>query len=87
MNKEYSTKDGINYERITKVQARKLYDLKQPVYVCPVKANIGSPWIQLFELCEFGMKMKDTFQRALDRYERFNCNAELGWTCKYFKKS
>jgi hypothetical protein len=87
MNKEFPTKNGVEYERITKTQARKMYDLGQKVYICPSKARVNSPWIVLFELCEFGWAMGDTFQRALDRYEIFNCNSELGWTCKYFKKA
>ena len=65
----------LNYTRINKSEARKLYNLGRPIAVLPCKANPNSPW---FSTVSKESTDKD-FDTLVNEFIYYNCNtSELG---------
>lgn len=67
----------LNYTRINKSEARKLYNLGRPIAVLPCKANPNSPW---FSNSTVSKESTDkNFDTLVNEFAYYNCNtAELG---------
>ena len=66
----------LNYTRINKSKARKLYNLGRPIVVLPCKANPNSPW---FSNSTVSKESDRDFDTLVNEFIYYNCNtAELG---------
>ena len=67
----------LNYTRINKREARKLYNLGRPITILPCKANPNSPWFSNSTVSKESTD-KD-FDALVNEFTYYNCNtAELG---------
>lgn len=80
MNK-YETE---NFIRINKKVARKLYNLGVDIGMCPCKANPESPWGLIVMINK--NRYDYTFDKAVNEFEWYNCNSELGQYPAYYIK-
>ena len=62
------------YQRITKREARKLYDNNTPVFITPCKCSPDSMWLTGFEM----VKEDQSFDEFINNFTYYNCNHELG---------
>ena len=78
---------GTHYRRITKSNAKKLYADGHTLIIAPVYANMNSPW-HLWAIMQYNGKDGDTpgqsFERVVNSFTYYNCNAELGRYPKYY---
>ena len=67
----------LNYTRINKREARKLYNLGRLITILPCKANPNSPW---FSNSAVSKESADkNFDALVNEFTYYNCNtAELG---------
>ena len=67
----------LNYNRINKSEARKLYNLGRTITVLPCKANPNSPW---FSNSAVSKESADkNFDALVNEFTFYNCNtSELG---------
>ena len=66
----------LNYTRINKPEARKLYNLGRPIVVLPCKANPNSPW---FSNSAVSKESGRDFDTLVNEFIYYNCNtSELG---------
>ena len=66
----------LNYTRINKSKARKLYNLGRPIVVLPCKANPNSPW---FSNSTVSKESGRDFDTLVNEFIYYNCNtSELG---------
>ena len=79
-----------NYKRVNKPTARKIYNLGYDITLLPCKvterALDGShAWIDPVTInatrCVYDY---NRFDRVVNEYEHYNCNAELGYYAHYF---
>lgn len=76
-NKQMLNNITLNYTRINKSEARKLYNLGRPIVVLPCKANPNSPWFSNSTVTKESTD-KD-FDTLVNEFTYYNCNtAELG---------
>jgi len=71
------------YKRISKGEARRLYNEGIAVYILPCKVypDDNHPWIKPFKM-DFR-----TFDEFVNEYEYYNCNiAEIGYYAAYYIK-
>lgn len=71
----------MNYEKITKTQARKMYAEGKRVFCLPSKICINSIWWLPAEI-----KTEQTFDWFCNTYEYYNCNAETGKRIAFYKE-
>ena len=71
----------MNYEKITKTQARKMHAEGKAVYVTASKVSPYSIWMPPFEI------PKETdFEKFCGEYWFYNCNAETGKRIAFYKE-
>ena len=71
----------MNYEKITKTQARKMHAEGKTVYATASKVSPYSIWMPPFEI------PKETdFEEFCGEYYFYNCNAETGKRITFYKK-
>ena len=88
MNKELFFKSqGTTYKRITKPHARKLFNQGKLLCIAPVNANM------YYNLCNLYIFINKydydnneilDFDKAINVFEYYNCNSELGHYTKFF---
>ena len=67
----------LNYTRIKKPEARKLYNLGRPITTLPCNANLNSPWFSNSTVSKESTN-KD-FDTLVNEFIFYNCNtSELG---------
>lgn len=71
----------MNYEKITKTQARQRHAEGRTVYVTASKVNPYSKWIPPYEI----PKEMD-FEKFCNEYYFYNCNSETGKRIIFYKK-
>lgn len=77
---EYRWRNGRAYKKVSKTQARKLFERGEWVFLMPSKIPFDSKWITpaaihyLHEL---------SFDGAVDAFTYYNCNSETG-RCSYY---
>ena len=81
----------MNYKRVTKPNARKMYRMGCNILLLPCKVNDsvvdGShPWVKPVTINSSGCKYDaiNKFDRSVNEYEYYNCNTELGYYAHYF---
>ena len=81
----------MKYKRVTKPNARKMYRMGCDILLLPCKVNDsvvdGShPWVKPVIINSNGCKYDaiNKFDRSVNEYEYYNCNAELGYYAHYF---
>ena len=77
MDKQMLKNTTLDYTRINKSEARKLYNLGRPIVVLPCKANPNSPWFSNSTVSKESTD-KD-FDALVNEFTYYNCNIpELG---------
>lgn len=71
----------MNYEKITKTQARKMHAEGKAVFCLPSKVCTNSIWWQPAEI-----KTEQTFDWFCNTYEYYNCNTETGKRITFYKE-
>ena len=71
----------MNYEKITKTQARKMHAEGKAVYATASKVNPYSKWISPYEI----PKEMD-FEKFCNEYCFYNCNSETGKKITFYKE-
>lgn len=71
----------MNYEKITKTQARQRHAECKAVYVTASKVNPYSKWISPYEI----PKEMD-FEKFCNEYYFYNCNSETGKGITFYKE-
>ena len=76
MDKQTLKNSTLNYTRINKPEARKLYNLGRPIAMLPCKAKPNSPWLSNSTVYK---KSGREFDAIVDEFAYYNCNtSELG---------
>lgn len=79
-----------NYKRVNKPTARKMYNMGCSILLLPCKVNDSavdgsSIWIEPVKISLLDSDSNiNHFDRAVNNYEYYNCNAELGYYAHYF---
>ena len=81
----------MNYKKINKPTARKMYNCGFPIYLIPCKCRFVDPdsddkfWITPVKIsildCE---EEQNKFDRTVNAFEYYNCNVELGYYSAYY---
>lgn len=67
---------ALNYNRINKSEARKLYNLGKPIMILPCNANPNSPW---FSNSMISKESGRDFDALVNEFTYYNCNtSKLG---------
>ena len=77
------------YKRIRKNEARRLYDDGATIYLLPCKVypDDDHPWIKPNELKKRDeYTIGNLFDKHIDAFEYYNCNAELGYYTAFYIK-
>lgn len=74
----------MNFEKITRPTARKLFEAGEKIYLLPCKVRLGNPWINPMR----ASKNEDTnsFDNIVSLYEYWNCGFELGKRVAFYKE-
>ena len=78
------------YRKVTKPNARKMYNSGCTILLLPCKVsdsavNGSHPWVKPFEISFLDTsESSNQFDRSVNLYEYYNCNAELGYYAHYF---
>lgn len=73
-----------NYLRITKNQARKLYDAGESVYLCPCNLCPGYPWYP--EIVVRKSEEISCFDIVLNHYSYYLLGSDAGKRINFYKK-
>ncbi len=90
MRKEiFCLPDDIEYIRISKIKAKKLYNQGKTICIAPVNANMYYVLCNLYTyINKNDLKSKygytPHFDTLINEYTFYNCNNELGTYLKYF---
>ena len=80
----------MSYKRINKPTARKMYNHGCDILLLPCKVNDSlvegtHPWLKPVTININSCEHNDNkFDRTVNEYEYYNCNAELGYYSHYF---
>lgn len=80
----------VQYKKINKPLARRMYNMGYSVYLLPCKVNevvltIKDAMIQPVIISFFESKFEENkFDRTVNEFEYYNCNAELGYYAHYY---
>lgn len=73
--------DGMQYKRVTKPVARKIFNSGKNVLLCPCNLRPGSPWNHGATVnCESG----NSFNQITNSFEYYNCNAIAGYYAAFY---
>lgn len=76
-----------NYKRVTKPIARKMFREGCSIMLLPCNSYIdfNNPWVKPVTINIKDCKHEaNKFDRTVNEYEYYNCNAELGYYAHYF---
>lgn len=76
MNKRTFNINNHIYKRITKTEARRLFNNDNAILIAPVNYNINSPW-HVEDILDKHYDAQD-FDITVNAYTFYNCNNELG---------
>ena len=71
----------MNYEKITKTAARKIYTEGKRVYVLPCNMRTNSVWMSPMEI-----PTDRDFDKFCNEYQYYNCNSETGKRIAFYKE-
>lgn len=66
-------------KRISKQSAAKLHANGGRVYLLPCRTRLDTPWMR-----PYLVNPDEDFEKTVNSYTYYNCNAELGKYCSYF---
>ena len=69
-------------KKIRKNTARKLYNMGKSIIILPCKCRPGSMWLHGFEIKKTAPQ--NDFDRLINEFEYYNCNAETGRYTAYY---
>ena len=72
----------MEYIKITKPIARKMFRQGFSIFLLPCKVRKDNGFINFLEINSF--ISIDTFDRTVNEFEYYNCNAELGYYAHYY---
>jgi hypothetical protein len=78
----YNTKES-TFIRVTKSEAKKMYNRGERIVLAPVNCNLNSPWASPLI---FTNKGGEPFNEVVLNYEFSNCNRQMGMYTKFFKE-
>lgn len=85
VNRYTVTINGAQWERITKAEARKLWDAKQRLYIAPCNMRPGGPWGIGAEINSENIN-NGNFEDMVNEYEYYNCpNSATGEYASFYK--
>ena len=74
-----------SYNKINKPTARKMYNLGCSIMLLPCKVRLDNEWVKPTTISLFDSEYDiNEFNRAVNDYEYYNCNAELGYYAHYY---
>lgn len=79
---EFKDNDGKNWIRISKVQARKLFERGEKIVFCPCKSRPFG-WIPSGIVME--KDYYEQFNKVVEKFEFCNCNSETGRYTSFYK--
>lgn len=68
--------------RVNKATARKLYRNGCEIHLLPCKVRLKNEWVSPIAISL--ETHNETFDRVVNQYEYYNCNAELGYYAHYY---
>ena len=68
--------------RVNKAIARKMYRNGCEIKLLPCKVRLDNEWVSPIAISL--ETHHDTFDRVVNQYEYYNCNAELGYYSAYY---
>lgn len=72
----------MNYEKITKTQARKMHERGKAVFCLPCNIRPGNPWVGTCEI-----PLDRDFDKFVDEYAFYNCQSRcLGKRIAWYKE-
>lgn len=81
-NETFKTNDGMEYTRISKIQANKLFNSGTRIFLLPCNYNPFSPWVCLYGTTNNNW---DNFSQLYNSYCDYNCNSnESGLYPKFY---
>lgn len=72
----------MNYEKITKTTARKMYTGGKQIYVLPCNMRTDSMWMLPMEI-----PTDRDFDKFCNEYQYYNCNSETGKRITFYKEA
>lgn len=86
MKKTFTDGNGVVYHQIYKKEAHKLYDEGNEIVCCPSKLRPFGFWnvqcvISQKNYCDFA---EDSFDKAVNSFEFYNCNNETGKYASFY---
>jgi hypothetical protein len=75
--------------KITKSEAKKLYNDNKEIYLNPSKMNPNGVWHKAMktskEISENIISDAPTFEQLVNNYRYYNCNKEMGLVVHFYK--
>ena len=71
----------MNYEKITKTQARKMHAKGETVFCLPSNVRPGNKWFGMGEI-----PLDCDFDKFTNEYQFYNCNKETGLGIAFYKE-
>ena len=68
--------------KVNKATARKMYRSGCEIHLLPCKVRLNNEWVSPIPVSL--ETHKETFDRVVNQYEYYNCNAELGYYAHYY---
>lgn len=81
---EFKDKTGKNWVRISKSEARKLYDRGDTICLCPCKMRPFGYWHYEF-ITEVNRWKKESFDELINSMKFYNCDPETGNYVSFYK--
>lgn len=81
--------ERITLERISKRQARKLFDAGETVYMQSCKFHPFGMWSQAYSVNKNQDNMiyaPETFDNIVNNFEYYNCSYEQGYYASFYKR-
>lgn len=69
----------IDFQKVTKRQAKSIYGRGCNVYLLPSKVRLGSFWIKPVLIPK-----NESFEATINAFSYYNCNDELGKSVHYY---
>lgn len=72
--------------RVKRYTARKMYRSGYTIYLIACKVRLDNAWIKPvpINISDKDLDVGDTFDRRINNFEYYNCNAELGYYSHYY---
>ena len=75
----------MEYVRVNKPTARKMYNYGLTVNLLPCKVSTNSVWIRPFAINKFESEYSENkFDRTVNAFQYYNCNTETGYYPSFY---